>query len=134
MKKYLLALVSLAVVFPTFAQATREDVQFAMSHATLASMFATKAELCGWPNEGIDWDTLRIHSVTWALSTNETTKKLNHQQQIAIVSRVTAPEIIANTRIVLEKQIEKGMCTDPSVPTNRDVWMQLVSIAKTTSR
>jgi hypothetical protein len=31
MKNYLLALVSLAVAFPTFAQASREDVQFALS-------------------------------------------------------------------------------------------------------
>jgi hypothetical protein len=134
MKNYLLALVSLAVAFPTFAQASREDVQFALSHANTASMFATKAELCGWPNEGIDWGTLRIHAVTWALTTNETVKKLNDQQQVALIARVTNPEIVGKMRVVLQKQIEKGMCTDTAVPTNQDLWTKLVSIAKNTNK
>lgn len=130
MKRRLLSFITLLASLPAIAQVTHEDMQFAISRATMGAMFAIKAEVCGWPNEGLDWDTLRIHSVTFALSTNDITKKLNDQQKTEVIGQATSPEMVEKLRGLVQEQMKKGVCTDRLSPTHPDLWAQFVAIKK----
>lgn len=130
LKHFFATMLSLILSTSVQAQATREDIQQALHAATMASMFAIKAQMCNWENGGMDWNDLRIHSVAFSLATMDAGKKLNLQQTTAISLRVTEPAALAIQRSVVEKAMSKGVCTDKEVPTNEGLWLRTIDFAK----
>lgn len=126
--------ISIAVAFlltsQAYAEASRDDIQQAFQHATLASMFSLKARACNWDSGGIDWDELRTYSVALALTSNEVGKQLNTQQTTAIVSRISTPSSLELQQSLVEKSVANGVCKDASISTNEQLWRQTVELAK----
>lgn len=130
MKRYFFLLFSMTLAFNALAQATREDIQQAIQRATMASMFAVKAQMCNWDHGGADWKDLRLHSVAFALANSDVGKRLNQQQTIAIASRVTEPAALDLQRSMVEKAVSSGTCRDETVPTNEKLWLETVTLVK----
>lgn len=131
MKRYFVLLFSITLASNALAQATREDIRQALQRATMASMFAVKAQTCNWDHGGVDWKDLRIHSVAFALAIGDVGKRLNQQQTIAIASRVTEPAALDLQRSIVEKAVSSGTCQDETVPTNEKLWLDTVNLVKT---
>jgi hypothetical protein len=130
MKRYFFLLLSMTLAFNALAQATREDIQQALQRATMASMFAVKAQKCNWDHGGVDWNNLRVHSVGFALASSDVGKRLNQQQTTAIASRVTEPAALELQRSMVDKAVASGTCQDETVPTNEKLWLETVKLVK----
>lgn len=130
MKRYFVLLFSITLAFDALAQASREDIQQALQRATMASMFAVKAQKCNWDHGGVDWNILRVHSVGFALASSDAGKRLNQQQTTAIASRVTEPAALDLQRSMVEKAVASGTCRDETVPTNEKLWLETVKLVK----
>lgn len=130
MKRFIFIAIAFLLTSQAYAEASRDDIQQAFQHATLASMFSLKAKACNWDSGGMDWDELRTYSVALALAGNEAGKKLNTQQTTAIASRISTPSSLELQQSLVDKSVANGVCKDASISTNEQLWRQTVELAK----
>lgn len=128
MKSWTITSLLIAYSGVALAQATQGEAMMALYKGHQASLFAIKAETCGWSNNGKNWEDLRLTAITFSALTSEEGKKLSAAQQEKLVEMVMAPRIRTKQKDEAEKAKAAGACDDKGVAMNEELWRRSIEL------